>query len=394
MAKRYRCIVLILAVTLISSKAMSQIRIATFNVSMDASNYLAVSGELDPNILQKLLAEGDYPQIRNVAEIIQRVRPDILLLNEFDYIADPRQGAEAFIRNYLNIGQGGAEAIDYPYYFVAPSNTGIASPFDLDRDGKATGTAGDAWGFGNYPGQYGMLVLSKWPIERDSVRTFQNFLWKDMPGAKRPLDPATGESWYSQQAWQALPLSSKSHWDISIDIDGKLLHFLVAHPTPPVFDGEEDRNGKRNHDEIRFWADYIEADSAQYIYDDLGQTGGLKSGSRFVIAGDLNASAYEGDSEAGAVEQLLDHRLTNTDIRPLRLDADSLSVEQQGGNMPYHTAAWRAQVDYVLPSRLGIKLLDARVFWPEQGSELFRLIESREASSDHRMVWIDIELTE
>lgn len=394
MAKRYRCIVLILAVTLISSKAMSQIRIATFNVSMDASNYLTLTEALDPNILQKLLADGDYPQIRNVAEIIQRVRPDILLLNEFDYIADTSLGAEAFIQNYLNIGQQGAEAIDYPYYFVAPSNTGIPSPYDLDKDGSAGSTPGDTWGFGNYPGQYGMLVLSRWPIDHASVRTFQNFLWKDMPGAKRPVDPATGEYWYEQAAWNHFPLSSKSHWDIPIDIDGKSLHFLVAHPTPPVFDGEEDRNGARNHDEIRLWADYIEPDRAQYIYDDRGAQGGLATDNPFVIAGDMNASAYEGDSTEGAIEQLLEHPRINTDIRPLRLDADQLSPEQQTTNTPYHTAAWRAQVDYVLPSRQGIDLLDAGVFWPEPGSDLWRLIESRQASSDHRMVWIDIEVTD
>ena len=35
------------------------------------------------------------------------------------------------------------------------------------------------------------------------------------------------------------------------------VHVLASHPTPPTFDGAEDRNGRRNHDEIRFWADYV-----------------------------------------------------------------------------------------------------------------------------------------
>ena len=52
-------------------------------------------------------------------------------------------------------------------------------------------------------------------------------------------------------------LSSKSHWDVPIRIGRETVHFLVSHPTPPVFDGPEDRNGTRNHDEIRFWADYV-----------------------------------------------------------------------------------------------------------------------------------------
>ena len=44
------------------------------------------------------------------------------------------------------------------------------------------------------------------------------------------------------------------------------VHFLVSHPTPPVFDGPEDRNGPRNYDEIRFWADYSPR-TGGYIYD-------------------------------------------------------------------------------------------------------------------------------
>ena len=92
------------------------------------------------------------------------------------------------------------------------------------------------------------------------MRTFQIFLWKDMPGAMLPDDPETAApaDWYSPAELDHFRLSSKSHWDLPIRIDRhKTVHFLVAHPTPPTFDGLEDRNGTRNHDEIRFWADYV-----------------------------------------------------------------------------------------------------------------------------------------
>ena len=59
-----------------------------------------------------------------MAEIIQRTRPDVLLINEFDFVEDG-QAAELFQDNYLSVGQMGADPIDYPYYYVAPSNTGI-----------------------------------------------------------------------------------------------------------------------------------------------------------------------------------------------------------------------------------------------------------------------------
>ena len=150
-----------------------------------------------------------------------------------------------------------------------------------------------------------MVVYSKYPIATDEVRTFQDFLWKDMPGAVLPDDPAIPgpADWYSPEELEVFRLSSKSHWDVPIKVPGrKPVHFLVSHPTPPTFDGTEDRNGTRNHDEIRFWADYVTGGStASYIYDDEGATGGLGRGQDFVIAGDQNADPFDGDSYDDAI---------------------------------------------------------------------------------------------
>src|SRR5690554_7024406 len=159
------------------------LRVATFNVSMDASNYLDQTQlqQHGAHALAQALAD-QHPQIQAIAEIIQHVRPDILVLNEFDYLPE-EQGIKVFLRDYLQHSQRGESPIDYPYVYVAPVNTGIPSPFDLNGDGVAGGVGNDAWGFGWYPGQYGMVVLSKYPIENEQVRTFQHFKWKDMPGA-------------------------------------------------------------------------------------------------------------------------------------------------------------------------------------------------------------------
>ena len=172
----------------------------------------------------------------------------------------------------------GAGPIDYPYAFTAPSNTGIASGYDLNNNGvvntvpNTPGYGDDALGFGDFPGQYGMAVYSKYPIDEDAVRTFQHFLWKDMPGNRMP------PGWYDAQEQAILPVSSKSHWDLPISIGKRTVHFLVSHPTPPVFDGPEDRNGRRNFDEIRLWADYVTPGAGGYIYDDDGARGGLRTG--------------------------------------------------------------------------------------------------------------------
>ena len=73
------------------------LKVATFNVSMEATNYKALGMKPSDQVLQHVLSTGEHSQVKNIAEIIQRVNPDILMLNEFDYIADKRKGVDAFV---------------------------------------------------------------------------------------------------------------------------------------------------------------------------------------------------------------------------------------------------------------------------------------------------------
>jgi hypothetical protein len=185
-------------------------------------------------------------------------------------------------------------------------------------------------------------------------------------------------------------LSSKSHWDVPVKIGNNIVHVLSSHPTPPVFDGPENRNGKRNHDEIRFWTDYLSGgEQSAYIYDDNGKSGGLK-GEHFVITGDLNASADEGDGIKRGIQGLLSHPFVNDTVVP-----KSAGGKLHTPNNQYsaeHTAEWAMRADYVLPSKsLTVKV--SGVFWPKPDEPLYRLIQDRKSSSDHRLVWVDIAIT-
>ncbi|VEP13134.1 conserved hypothetical protein [Hyella patelloides LEGE 07179] len=391
----------------------NNVRFAMFNASLNRSAE------------EELIADLSTPensQAQAVAEIIQRNNPDVLLLNEFDYDS-AGEAVALFQENYLAVSQNGTEAVEYPYVYLAPSNTGIPSGLDLDNDG-ATDGAGDAYGFGFHPGQFGMVLLSKYPIDTENVRTFQNFLWQDMPGALLPDDATTAEpnDYYSAEELEVFRLSSKSHWDIPVEIDGEIVHILASHPTPPVFDGEEDRNGRRNHDEIRLWADYITPGEGDYIYDDEGNYGGLATGARFVIAGDQNADPFDGDSTDNAILQLLDNSvvarsfaeetsagsLVNTSVTPSSkggIDASDRTGninDTHIGNPAFDTGdfndagAGNLRVDYVLPSQ-NLDITDAGVFWTTADDELFRLIGDFDPellpigypSSDHRLVYVD-----
>ncbi len=371
------------------------VRFATFNASLNRN----VAGQLIAD-----LSNPDNVQAKAIAEVVQRVDPDVLLINEFDF-DEEGQAALLFQSNYLSVSQNGSTPVEYPFVFLAPSNTGIPSGRNLDNDvnGSTTGP-GDAFGFGFFPGQFGMVVFSKHPIVESEVRTFQKFLWKDMPHALLPDDPATvvPADWYDAEELEVVRLSSKSHWDIPIDIHGQVIHILASHPTPPVFDGPEDRNGRRNHDEIRFWADYIDPNRSRYISDDQGQAGGLNRWTSFIIMGDLNADPFDGDSTNNAALQLLNHPRINTKRTPKSMGGREASELQRGANLShmgrskFDTADFgdvppspgNLRVDYVLPSK-NLKTKSSGVFWPRTREPLSSLVES----SDHRLVWVDVKVS-
>lgn len=362
------------------------VRFATFNASLNRG----AAGQLVTD-----LSTPDNAQAREVAEVIQRNRPDVLLINEFDYAP---AAVNLFRNNYLARGQNGARPVNYPYAFIAPSNTGVLTGFDLDRNGS-TNTGNDAHGFGLFEGQYGMLVLSKYPIDTRAARTFQHFLWKDMPNAMLPDDPATAavKDWYSPEVLNVLRLSSKSHWDVPVKVGRETVHFLVSHPTPPTFDGPEDRNGTRNNDEIRFWADYTTPGKGRYIYDDKGRRGGLSASAKFVVAGDNNSDPLDGDSVPGAIDQLL-RAPRVIDPHPGSYGGVLAAQQQGGANATHRTnpyfdtadfndnAPGNLRVDYVLPSK-GLVPVRGAVYWPTD--ELGRLNDA----SDHHLVWEDVVIS-
>ena len=373
---------LVLAFLVAGPAGAESVRFATFNASMNRS----AEGEL-----AAALASGKDRQIAKIAAIIRFVDPDVILINEFDYGAG---NDRAFVANYL----GGA----WPFSFIAPSNTGLATGLDLDGDGvvgKEASTferARDSHGFGTFEGQYGMVVLSKREIDVEGVRTFRTFRWKDVPEARLPLRP-DGAPFYADEALEVLRLSSKSHWDVPVHLGGAVVHVLASHPTPPVFDGPEDRNGARNADEIRFWADYVSG--AGYIRDDAGGRGGLPDGAQFVIAGDLNADPMDGDSVLGAARQLTEHPLVNASVTPASEGGAAAAAAQGGANAGqrgdprFDTADFgdrapgNLRVDYALPS-MGLEIAGAGVFWPAEGEPGAELIDA----SDHRLVWVDVLL--
>jgi len=382
------CLLIVAVLGVRAGAGPVEIRVATFNVE---------------DLRAADLLDGGSEKAKGVAELLQRVRPNVVLINEITYdvpgAPDVPDDAEAGqngrrLADLCAASQGeGLEPLHYRV-FMAETNTGMASGLDLDNNGRVVtsypvppsgGAAGqdyggDCWGFGTFPGQYGMALLidERLEIVDEDVRTYRLMPWSYMPAAEMPTDPATGEPWYDEEESKRFRLSSKSHWDVPVKLpNGAVVHFLCSHPTPPAFDGAEQRNQLRNHDEIRFWADYLSG--AGYIVDDEGRRPAIAPDASFVVLGDLNADGDEGSSHGDPIGLLLAAPGVNGDVDPTgNVKVNGLDDDD--------TARFGLRVDYVLPSK-DMEVLGTGVWRkPAAGRGEF--------ASDHFPVWLDVRVDE
>lgn len=330
--------------------AAETIRIATYSPDL---------GRRGPGLLYRDLLSGKDDQIAAVVAVIARADPDLLLLTGIDWDFDNLALTEL-------ARQLAAAGADYPHLYATRPNSGMAPGLDLDQNGRL-GTGDDAQGFGMFSGQDGMAVLSRHPI--GPVTDHSAFLWRDLAGNLMP--PAPPEIAAAQR------LSSVAHWELPVEIAGQSLRLLAYAATPPVFDGPEDRNGRRNHDETAFWLDRLPEDGA------------------FVLLGNANLDLNDSEGRPEALAALT-ARLQD----PLPRSAGGAAYPQDGANSRHKgdpaldTANWPAadgpgnmRVDYVLPAQ-GLRILDAGVLWPAPEDAFAPTVA---AASRHRLVWVDLD---
>jgi len=366
----------VLGIAVARHAAAETIRVATWDVGLTRDG---------PGLLLAELGKAPEADLAAILVVIRSVRPDLLLLTGFDH--DLHGKALAAFAGRL---AEGPDAIDYPHRFTAPVNAGRPSGFDLDGDGLVMGPA-DALGWGKFPGQGGMAVLSRLPIEAGAARSFRLLRWEAFDRATLPVR-ADGSAFPSAEARAAMPLSSRAPWDLPVILPGGgRLHLLASNPTPPLFDGPEGFNRLRNRDEIGFWAAYLDGEA---FADDEGRVAPLAADAAVVLVGNLNTDPADGAGDRTAIAALLAHpRLS--DPRPASAGAAAAASPGHSGDPALDTADWREaggpgnlRVDYVLPSA-GLAIAAAGVVWPGAGEVL---AAEATAASAHRLVWVDIRL--
>lgn len=315
-------------------------------------------------------AEADVVQ---AVRLIAAAQADLLVLHDIDWDLD------GLALDALAARLAAAGAV-YPHRFAARPNAGMATGIDLDGDGRA-GTPRDAQGYGRFAGQGGMAVLSRLAIDRDAVRDLTGLLWRDLPGNLLGEAGAT----IPAPAARVQRLSSVAHWAVPLILpDGARLWLLTAHPTPPVFDGPEDRNGRRNHDEIALLARLIDGWAPPGVTP-------LPERARVLVAGDMNLDPVDGDGRHTAIRALLAHPRLR-DAAPASAAAAARAARDGGANAAQRgdpaldTADWRddgagnLRVAHILPDAR-FDLVAAGQLWPDPDPD---------AGPSHALIWADL----
>jgi hypothetical protein len=355
---------LLIAATALSFAAASvalgdTLRVATFDVELQRRG---------PGLLLSDILSGE-DQVVAVVRVVAAAAPDVLLLTGFDH--DREGHALAAFADRL-----GAAGHVMPHVFAARPNAGLPSGLDLDGNGRL-GEARDAQGYGAFTGQGGMAVLSRYPI--GDVRDFSAFPWADLPGAIPPT--VDGRPFPSPEVQAAQRLSSVAHWDVPVITPNGPLHLLAFNATTPVFDGPEDLNGRRNHDEILFWQRLL--DGALPFDPPAGPV---------VVLGNANLDPVDGDGRREAIRALLDDPRLQ-DARPASSGGTLAANPEHRADPALDTADWsdprpgNLRVDYVLPDAR-LEVSGAGVFWPASDDPLAEVVET---ASRHRLVWVDLE---
>ncbi|NUB46369.1 endonuclease/exonuclease/phosphatase family protein [Fertoebacter nigrum] len=307
-----------------------------------------------PGLLLRDIRRGDDPQVLAVLAMIKAVDADAILLTGIDYDHD-LLALHALADALASGGQ------DYPHRFALRPNTGMATGLDMDGDGRRGG-ARDAQGYGRFAGAGGMALLSRLPVDLAALQDYSGLLWRDLPGADLPAEMAA-----DVRAVQRL--STTAHWEVPLILpDGSRLRLLAWHATPPVFDGPEDRNGRRNHDEAAFWLRLLGGQMAQ-----------PPPAPPFVLLGNANLDLHAGQGRTAAMASLLAHPALRD---PLPQGADGPATADYSAR----DGPGKLRVDYVLPS-VDLRITAAGVLRPAPGTAL---AATASTASRHAPVWADI----
>jgi len=343
---------------------MVRIRFGQYNI-----RELTTRALLDPN----------DEKARAAASIIRAHAPDILSIDEiqYDYPDTPDPGLPGTGLNARRFADTFLADLGYRYDWMTPGNAGVRSGFEAPYE---------TIGFARFPGEYGTALLSRFPIRAAEAVSFRRFLWRDLPENRLADLNESLRARGKPPVPDGFPLFDKDVSDVPVEIDGRMIHVIVAHTAPPVY---ERHNVARNADHLRFLDTFVAGRPLPGIRP-------LDPEAPFVLIGDLNCDPEDGEGDAEAIRRLIENpRILaffpeGSGSRGANPRRNTFLAGGGVPNPPLDFNVLQLQLDYILPSK---HFANPRglVHWPDVRSQKDALMVARRAS-DHFFLMVEVEI--
>lgn len=354
----------------------------------------------------KLLASASS-QAGAFTQIIALEHPDIVELEEieFDITGYPTTGTPGAPRTTMPgtfvLDRGDDHPAAQNARRIADRVAAIDPAVTFADAFQTTGNSGFRWtgstngndsfylrGWGEYPGRFNTVVLSKYPIVADQVRVIHDYPWKQLPGnliAQLQTDLNTTVP-------DGFPLFEKSLNIIPVDLGaGGILYLVCHHPTSPpaIFDPIDPY---RNRDEL------VALDL--FVKGQLPGVDPLPAGARFLVIGDLNGDPFDGSNMAPGITNLLASSALvprfpegpgTRGTHPERKTWLSGCGKNDGTTVADPTTKSQLQLDYMLPSTTIGAAVDMGMFWPDFRTDRAGFDLSCHGS-DHHLIYGDFDI--
>ncbi|MFK7877406.1 MAG: endonuclease/exonuclease/phosphatase family protein [Paracoccaceae bacterium] len=327
-------------ISVVQSQADTSLRVAFYHTELSRKG---------PGLLLRDIQRGEDPQIIAILDVISKVAPDIVVLASFDW-DEYNAALTAFSQALETAGHA------MPHVFAAQPNRGRPTGLDLNGNGRFH-EAEDAQGFARFTGADGLAILSRWPIVVPEIINASAMLWADLPDALLPYPD-------SPKGLELIKtLSTTAHWLIPVETPSQGRAWIGTYfATAPVFDGPEDRNGRRSHDETAFWTKLLDKTLPFMPPDHL------------IIAGHANLDPKRGEGRCCAIRDLLNNPKTQDPL------GDQITVDWRRDDLE------NMRVSYMLPDKTWL-VRDAGIYWPDPGTAHG---DQAATASRHRLIWVDV----
>ncbi len=261
--------------------------------------------ELDSHKIQTCEALFDLGQLEAAGQIIRQINPDFFSINEMQYDL-PGVPNSQFKSRGENVDRFLEKVgVDFDHISFNPANTGMKAKKDengnyVRKPGPGqTDRFADPVNFGLFPGQYSTAGASRFPIKKEVVLT-------ELP--IKVFNPDFDPTKFQQKDGKPLPadmeLFDKNFTDITLDVAGEEVHFILLHTVPGFgFGNPNSINPQRNYLQLAFLEWYLTGKTDFPVPRDIGVEP-LKPGSKFIALGDWNVDSRDENPGAQVINRL------------------------------------------------------------------------------------------